>query len=375
MDFSQLQPHLASHGLQPVYLIQGQESFLKGEALRLVREKASSDDPGRTGDKEAAAQGSGRRYETTELDAAESEPRKLFENLRTPSLFAPRRLVVVDNAELLADRAFDLLLEYVERPSSRTILALVQGEPRKPKRKPVPRNGEGEEKKPGKAKPGPSAREKERFLRKVAVVDCRILPERFLPDWCVAQAGAQGKRMDKDAAKLLVELVGASLGQLDGHIRSLAAFCKERQRISREDVLKLVGGDRARQFWELTNAITARSAPVALRALDRLMRDVESPGWLIGPLGREFRRLIKVKELSDQHLPLAEIAQRAGMPSWLAGKLLGAISGVSAEELKANLRLVLEADMDCKTGGGRDSWILERLVLKLCGVHAPAARV
>ena len=30
------------------------------------------------------------------------------------------------------------------------------------------------------------------------------------------------------------------------------------------------------------------------------------------------------------------------------------------------LHLVLEADLDCKTGGGRDTWILERLVLKLC---------
>ena len=172
--------------------------------------------------------------------------------------------------------------------------------------------------------------------------------------------------MDAAAAKLLVELVGASLGQLDGQIRSLVAFCKERQRITEEDVSKLVGGDRARQFWDLTNAITARYAPVALRALSRLMRDAESPGWLVGKIGQELRRLIKVKELSDQRLPLEEIARRAGMQPWLAKKLLRAVRGVSAEELKANLRLVLEADVDCKTGGGRDSWILERLVLKLC---------
>ena len=107
-------------------------------------------------------------------------------------------------------------------------------------------------------------------------------------------------------------------------------------------------------------------APTALRALSRLLRDVESPGWLLSPIGREIRRLITLKELSDTRLPAGEIAQRAGMPPWLVQKLLGGVQRVSAEELKANLRLVLQADVECKTGGGRDSWILERLVLKLC---------
>ena len=388
MDFSELRAHLASHGLEPVYLIQGQESFLKGEALRMIREKASSheplDRPPRVGGRLCSGS-SGREGErpapATAVDAKRPnwtrrsrEPRKLFENLRTASLFAPRRLVVVDNAET--------------SPSARSICSSNTWSGRRPGRSwrsfresrasrsgSLPAADQGEEKKPGKAQRGQAPARKSDTCGKSR-------------SWI---AGSSPRR-----AAGLVRGEGARPGEADGRGRGEVArrtgrrrasdsstakfeasspFAKERQRITGEDVSKLVGGDRARQFWDLTNAITARDAPVALRVLIRLMRDAESPGWFVGKIGKEFRRLIELKELSDQRLPPAEIAERAGMPTWLAEKLLRAVKDVSVEELKANLRLVLEADVDCKTGRGRDRWILERLVLKLCGLHTPAARV
>ena len=279
-----------------------------------------------------------------------------------------RRLVVVDNAHLLVQLAFDLLLEYVEHPAPKTVLALVPGEPRKAGRK------EKEEKKPGKARPGPTAAENRASRGKSRWWIARSCRKGTFRAGASAGRARSGKPMDSGAARALVELTGGSLGQLDGQIQSLIAYCKERPRITEEDVANLVGGDRARKFWDLTNAVTARDAPAALRALDRLLRDVESPGWLIVKMGAEMSRLIALKDLAVQRLPQAEIERRADVQPWLAKKLLAAIRNVSAAELKANLRLVLEADVDCKTGGGRDSWILERLVLKLCRAPATSAR-
>ena len=55
---------------------------------------------------------------------------------------------------------------------------------------------------------------------------------------------------------------------------------------------------------------------------------------------------------------------------WLIGKLLHEKRALTIADLKDKLHLVLQADLDCKTGGGRDTWILERLVLKLCAGRA-----
>ncbi|MGO8705517.1 MAG: DNA polymerase III subunit delta [Candidatus Brocadiia bacterium] len=343
MEFHELSKHLASGELAPVYFVAGPEDFLRTEAVRLIREKAARG-------KEPC--------DTAELDAAEGDPRKLLDDLRTPSLFAPRRLVLIENAGLLLDRALEPLLHYAEQPSPRTTLVLVAGEPRKPARK--------SSKKPKKEPPKPTAQSKARLLRKVTTVQCPVVPQKALAGWCVQRARALGKPMEPNAAALLADRIGTNLGQMDGQIQNLIACCKERPRITEKDVSDLCGGDRLWLAWELAEMILDRNAPQALRALDRLFRDGDSPQGLLVPIGRKIRQLVVIKQLARQGLKDDEIARRAGAPPWLIGKLLREKKGLTIAELKDMLHLVLKADLDCKTGGGRDTWILERLVLKLC---------
>jgi len=58
------------------------------------------------------------------------------------------------------------------------------------------------------------------------------------------------------------------------------------------------------------------------------------------------------------------------MQPWLVGKLLDERKELTITELKRNLHEVLRADVDCKTGGARDTWTVERLVLKLSAARA-----
>jgi DNA polymerase-3 subunit delta len=347
MDFHELPKHLASGELAPVYLIVGPEDFLRSEAVKLIREKAARG-------KEPC--------DTAELDAAEGDPRKLLDDLRMPSLFAPRRLVLIENAGLLLERALEPLLHYVEQPSPRTTLVLVAGEMRKSARKPS--------KKPKKESPKPAAQSKARLLRKITTVQCPTVSQKALAGWCVQRARALGKPMESNAAALLADRIGTNLGQMDGQIRNLIACCKERPRITEKDVSDLCGGDRLWLAWELAEMILDRKTPQALRALDRLIRDGDSPQGLLVPIGRNIRRLIVIKQLARQGLNEAEIARRAGAAPWLIGKLLHEKRALTIADLKDKLHLVLQADLDCKTGGGRDTWILERLVLKLCAGRA-----
>ena len=343
MDFHELPRHLASGELAPVYLVAGPEDFLRAEAVKLIRERAARG-------KEPC--------DTAELDAAEGDPRKLLDDLRTPSLFAPRRLALIENAGLLLERALEPLLQYVERPSPRTTLVLVAGKVRKSARKPS--------KKPKKEAPKPAAHSKARLLRKITTVQCPIVPQKALAGWCIQRARALGKPMEPNAAALLADRIGTNLGQMDGQIRNLIACCKERPAITEKDVSDLCGGDRLWQAWELAEMILDRNAPQALRALDRLFRDGESPQGLLVPIGRNIRRLIVIKQLAQEGLKDDEIARRAGAPPWLIGKLLREKRNLTIADLKDMLHQVLKADLDCKTGGGRDTWILERLVLRLC---------
>jgi DNA polymerase-3 subunit delta len=354
MYFSELAGHLEKAELDPVYLVFGPEDFLRGEAVRLIREKAARG-------KEPC--------DIAELDATEGDPRKLLDELRTPSLFAPRRLALIENARLLFEPTVEPLLRYVEQPAPRTTLVLIAGEMRKSARKP-PKKPRKEPTKPAPASK-PAAHTKEQLLRKITAVECPIVSQKRLADWCIQRARALGKPMAPDAAELLADMIGTNLGELDGQVRNLIAYSKERPRITEKDVSDLCSADRLWRTWELTEAILARRTPAALRALDRILRDGEKPVRILGAIGRDLRRLIVVKQLARQRLNQAEIAQRSRTPPWLVRQLLDKNQRRTIAELKLMMHQVLEADLECKTGAGRDTWILERLVLRASAMPKP----
>ena len=191
---------------------------------------------------------------------------------------------------------------------------------------------------------------------------------REVPAWCITRARLHGKQMDPTAARLLVDLAGANLGQLDGQIQGLAAYCRDRSKVTATDVSNLVGADHARTVWDLVRAIAARSAATALRALDRLLREPKTtPSWIVACLARDTRDLWQVKALSEAGCREDEIQARLGKPSWLIRRLIETARDLSVDQLRTNHRLLLEADVDSKTGGASDSWILESLVVRLCG--------
>jgi len=325
----ELERSLAAGPLQPVYLVYGPERFLRAEAVRLIREALLRE---------------AENTDIMELDAADIEPARLFDDLRTPPLFAPKRLLIVEPAAQLLVIAADLIVEYMKKPTATAALILVA------------------ESVDGRRK-GMKA-----LLQNAAAVECPAMKQRELPAWCVSRARFHGKRMEPAAARLLVDLAGANLGRLDGHLQSLAAFCRERQRITSADVSDLIGGDHAQTVWELARAISARSSATALRALDRLFREPRTrPLWIIAALARETRDLWQARCMLERGCDAAHIRKRLGKPEWLVRRILQSIRNSTAERLRADYGLLLQADMDCKTGGGSDDWIVERLVLQLCG--------
>lgn len=326
MDNAELHRAIESSDLAPVYLIHGPENFLRREAVRMLLAAARERD----------------------IDTSEPEPRdvditSLLDDLRTPGLFAAARMVIVDDASALIAGAADLLAAYAEHPGANATLVLAA------------------ETIDGRKK-GMKA-----LLKKAASVECPAVRPYEVPAWCVRRARGHGKPMDSAAARLLVDLAGTNLGQIDGQIEALATYCHDKPRIASEDVMNLVGGDHARTVWELVRAISERAPKTALGALNRLVREPKvTPSWIIGSLARESRDLWRTKRLVDEGCSPGEIQTRLGKPQWLVRRILQATERVDQKRLRANYRRILQADVDTKTGAGSDEWILEALVVRLC---------
>src|SRR5262249_51645941 len=144
---------------------------------------------------------------------------------------------------------------------------------------------------------------------------CKAPAAYKLPDWCVKWAAAQhSKQLVADAARLLVELVGADMGLLDQELNKLAVYVGAAARIQVQDVDRLVGASRTETIWKIFDAIGAGKTADALAILDRLFDQGEEAMRILGAFSMQLRRLAQVAMLTQQGHSFGDALNDAGIP-------------------------------------------------------------
>jgi len=281
------------------------------------------------------------------LSGGETASADLATRCRTVPAFAPRRVVVLKEADRLRSEVWDAMLAYLDAPSPTTCLVCVADklehghrglkrieEVGKVLRFALPRDAEGREQ------------------------QCQ--------QWMRQRARQQGKSLTPEAERLLLTLQGPDLLRLSQEVDKLCLFVGERQQIDPEAVEALVGHGRVRGIFELTAAVSRRDLNEALSCLRHLLERGEEPLGMLGMLARQLRLLVRAKELLAQSSPPAEISRLLGVPRPFVSEILEAANISSLPRLEQGLARLLDLDRRLKSSGGGQRLFLELAVIDLC---------
>ncbi|MBX3437644.1 MAG: DNA polymerase III subunit delta [Planctomycetaceae bacterium] len=320
------------HGVRPVVVLHGEEWQLKQSALRAIVRAVLGGDA----DDDLSV---------SRFPGKVAEWRSVRDELLTVSMFASSRVAVVEDADDFITKYRESLEEYADKPSNSSVLVL----------------------------DAKSWRKNTRLAKKVAAsgweIDCSELSGGQLTKWLIDRAQDEhGKQLARDAAVLMTELVGSSLGLLEQELGKLSAYAGERAQITAEDVRGLVGGWKAETTWVMTNAVRDGQVGVALKCLDQLLTAGEAPQKLLGGLNYVFRKYAQAAERSRSGTPLNIVLKDCGVfPRDMDGavRYLRRIGRPRAERILSRL---VQADADLK-GASRtpDRLQMERLLLDLAG--------
>ncbi len=320
------------HPVRPVVAMHGSEWQLKQSALRSIITTVLG------GDAEDD-------LSVTRFSGKETDLRAVRDELLTISMFADGRVVVVEDADDFISKHRDGLEEYADQPSASSVLVL----------------------------DCKSWRKNTRLAKKITAtgleIDCSALTAGRLTKWLVDQARHEhDKQLARDAAALMAELVGNSLGLLEQELGKLAAYAGERAQITAEDVRALVGGWKAETTWAMTGAVRDGDVSTALKCLDQLLTAGEAPQKLLGGVNFVFRKFVQATERSRSGTPLNVALKDCGVfPRDIdaTARYLRRIGRPRAEQILARL---VQADANLK-GASRlpDRLQMERLLLDLAG--------
>lgn len=319
----------------PIAVLFGAERFLKQHALEALRKLILGTDD----DEVAISVFTG---ETADL-------RTVCDALLTVSMWSPRQIVLVEDADDFVSNFREGLERYLERPAKKSVLILDV--------KSWPANT--------------------RLAKKTAQIglplDCTTLKPAelaaWLIDWCKRR---YDRKLARDAAQRMIELAGTSCGLLDQELAKLSSYIGKEGAIDAATVDKLVGGWKAETTWSMLDAVRDGRVEVALSLLNKLFVANEHPLKLLGGINYVFRPLTQVAELTRQGAALNAALAQAGVKPFQISATEQYLRRIGRGRTELIGKLLLQADQDTKGASAlsdkeTERVILERLLVQLAG--------
>jgi DNA polymerase III subunit delta len=180
--------------------------------------------------------------------------------------------------------------------------------------------------------------------------ECRRLSGRALTEFVMAEARAQGKRLDYPVAARLVDLLGAEQGVLASEVEKLSLYAGPRPAITLDDVTELVGQSREEKIFAVMDAAAGGTLAMAL-ALWRqvLATDPAAIYRAIGGMAYVVRRWLAAHRLLAEGLSVDAIAPKVMMYG-RARELDGILRRLTPPRLRRLLAGLAELDSQSKVG-------------------------
>jgi DNA polymerase-3 subunit delta len=312
---------------QPLYVVHGDEDFLKRQVITAIRRLVLGPDFEQA------------EYSTYAGDKAAFAA--VFDELKTMSFFSPRRLVILDNADPFVTNYRPLLEKHVKQMPATGVLVL-------------------------NVKSWPANTKLAKLVDVDATVVCKAPPTAKVATWCVEWAKARHqKQLTVPAANLLVELVGPEMGQLDQELTKLALYVGDGKRIDADDVDKLVGSSREADVWKILSCAGEGQTREALAVLDQLFDQGQDALRILGAVSAQLRRLAKVARLQQLGKSLSQSMDQVGVQPFAARGVEQQLRHLKRRALRL-YDWLLQVNYGIKGGSGLPPKVLlERLVVRL----------
>jgi DNA polymerase-3 subunit delta len=339
--------------LRPGYVLIGDEIFLYDRCRKAVLATLAPEDT--------------RDFCLHDLDLADTSIFEVLDRAQTPSLMAPFQVLFVRNLKTLYGRGskkeeFAAIDAYFRSPNPSALILFVADHLRIPTdlRKMDYQDKDRYE------------RIRETLGDWCGFVELARVEESDAIKWVTATAESRNVKFDPDAARELVDSLGADMMLIASEFEKLLLYVEGKNRVTLGDVETMVLAAKQRSLYELTDAISCKDRPRALLLLHGLLNASDGgEDAAIGHLymlARTFRQMLIISEknVRDSRAIWQVLWQGFRMPPFAADDLIKqARRYKSRRELTRAIRLVARADLELRSSPANKLLVLERLILDL----------
>lgn len=318
-----LNKDIKDRSFKPVYLLYGEEAFLKNSYKNRLKEAIIGDDTMNFS-----------HFEGKGLDVDE-----LIRMADTMPFFTERRLILVEDSGFFKS-ASEALAAYLPSMPDTTCLLFVESEVDK----------------------------RNKLYKKVKdmgyAADMVRQDTAKLARWAGTILAKEGKKITARTMELFLGMAGDDMEHIRMELEKLISYTLGRDVIRDEDVKAICTVQVTNKIFDMVTAIVTRQTRKAMDLYEDLLTLKEPPMRILFLIARQFNQILQVKELMGKGLDKGAIASRLKMQPFVVGKVMPQARQFSREQILSYVNTCVEAEEAVKSGRLQDRLAVELLITK-----------
>ena len=196
------------------------------------------------------------------------------------------------------------------------------------------------------------------------IVELTAQDEATLRRWILNLVRKEEKEISPADAAYFISKVGTDMENITRELEKLFCYCLDRKTLTLEDIDAVCITQITNHIFDMVNAVAEQDQRKALDLYYDLLALREQPMHILVLMSKQYRDLFHVKELVKQGCPRKEIASRAGLHPFVAGKYEKLAGRFTAGELRAVMEEIADLEQRIKTGLITDHLAVEIFIVK-----------
>ena len=315
---------IKSGKLNHIYLIYGEESFLRKQYKERLKKALSPEEDSMNYS----------YYEGKEISAGE-----IIDLAETMPFLAERRTIIIENSPFFKSEG-EKIAEYLNSVPDTTYFVFVEEtvDKRSKMYKSVAKNG--------------------------CIVEAQGLSEDKIITWVLQLLKKDNKKITQNTMHYFLEKIGTNMENIRQEVEKLICYCYDKEVITEEDIDAVCTTQINNQIFEMLDAMANKRQKVALQLYYNLLALKEPPMRILYLIGRQFNLLMQTRMLKQKGYGDRAIAEKIGVPPFAATKYVNQASKFKLEDLKKAVEECVEADEAVKSGNRNDRLSVELLIIK-----------
>lgn len=323
-----LREDIKNNTLSSLYLIYGEEDFLKEYYVGSIRQKILNgvmDD-----------------FNFLKFEGAAQDKNEIAIALDTPPVMADKKLILIKYSTIFKSATEDLKkfwTDVFENIDDETCIVFCE-----------------------------DSVDKRGVLYKAAskygvCAECRYMEGTELKNWISRGVREAGKRISNDNIEYLISKCDKGMNSIKRELEKLFSYCEET--ITSKDIDKIVTKLPQSQVFDMINAMLRKDSVFVFQLLSDMRTLNESPNMIMENLANKLMQLLSTKILCENSYPPAKIAEKIKVPPYYAGDYISAAKKFSKPFLVSAIRECSDI-VYAMNSGLSDKWTAVEQFLAKC---------